>query len=203
MKTRYHWIVLCVMIVFVLAATTGAASEVPPFEEWTFDLGLWEIQGDTLVHNSSSDIFTNTNAYVAYSQEGKKLVYSWRIEFQDAAVQEDPGAGVHILAQDPLMSNSRGNSYLVWQTGKQLVLYRASGKYLGSSVLSIPVGVMVGETHDYRVLVDGEENLIVLYRDGDRVGEWHDPDIYLSGKYLSIRTNRTQAAFSNLTFEAE
>lgn len=190
-------LLLSSLMLLAPAALGQELAAVPGFDDWVLLDGDWEIWGDTLLHNSTAG--SNTNAYVPLPQKGTKLVYEWTIMFLETRGGHGPLAGVHILASDGTATN-RGNSYLIWQDRNSIQLYKSSPDL--KTLQRWEVTTAVGESHFYRVVVDTVAKTITVYRDGQLIGEYNDPDLYTEGSFISTRTNVTAAAFSGIRFGA-
>lgn len=172
---------------------------IPPFTEWTFYNGEWEIVDGKLTQKSTASAYSNTNAYVALEQKGKIHEFEWTIDFITAGTGGGPMAGMHILAAAG-ETESRGPSYLIFQDRNNLVFYRTTAAGLGPNPERVDLPVQQNETHHYRVVVDTTKGRIDVYRDDEHVLTRNDPEIYASGSYISARTNRTEAAFYNIKY---
>jgi hypothetical protein len=205
MKGR-AWLVCAIALLISVAMLFGVTSfaadiPVPSFDKWTFYDGVWEVTDMGLLQAESKG--SNTSAYVALSQKGEKLVYEWTIWFLDTRGGNGPLAGVHILSNDATITTNRGNSYLIWQDNKNFVIYRCAETGGMPTIAKKESTVAPNDTFTYRVEVDTVKKTIDAYRDGELFVSVEDPDMFVSGEYISTRTNVTAALFSNFKFSAE
>lgn len=168
-------------------------SWIPVAGEWTESLE----DGVFMMKNSDRETGT-TNAYAEVEQSGKKIIYEW-------SMREHRGGstGVHILAQSGTDSAHHGGSYLIFHAGSTLRLYRTSATGLEGDKLAASLRKDSVPVHNYRVEVNTVTGVIDIYYNGRFVGGWTDPEPYVSGQFIALRTNRTEATFSNVRVTAE
>lgn len=176
-------------LVFGLVGTTFASTV--ELTDWTPVTGQWEVH---IVNTDESS--ANTNAYVEVVQDGTTMTYEWTVQFESTTFSLGPAAGVHIMA-DSATDAVRGNSYLVFQDADYIRLYKASFGSL-SKVSEFPVQVSLGEKHAYSVEFNSDTGVMKIQRNGDLIGEWTDSSPLTNGKYISLRTNGTNAVFSGV-----
>jgi hypothetical protein len=191
------------MSIAMLVGVTGLAAEVavPAFDKWTFETGTWEVTDMGLLQAVSKG--SNTNAYVALSQEGNKLVYEWTVWFLETSGSHGPLAGMHILSNDATATVNRGDSYLIWQDYKYIVVYRCAAAGGMPTIAKADATVATNDTFTYRAEVDTVEKTITVYRDGVQILVAEDPNMLVTGEYISTRTNATAALFSNIKVSME
>lgn len=180
----------------VTIANTDTIIEIELYvTNWTHEVGEWEESfEDGIFLMKNSDIETGTtNAYAEIEQSGKKLVYEWSMKEQYGG-----STGVHILAQSGTDSAHHGGSYLIFHSGNTLQLYRTiEGKLDGIRWSeSVPKGSL--PINNYRVEVDTETGVIDIHHNDNFIGTWTDTDPYVSGEYIALRTNKTEATFSKI-----
>lgn len=162
------------------------------------EVGDWRVEGGSLKILDQS--IWNTNAWFEKVQAGRKITYVWQMEFLATSAAWGPAGGLHILASDPT-DYSRGVSYLIFQDGEAVRIYKA--RYDLNEMASFPVGARTGATYRYKVIVDTEEGRISVWRDDVWLGEWKDPEPITSGKYISVRTNRTSVVVQGIDVHCE
>lgn len=185
-----------VLSLFSIGVAAQTTEPVPAFDQWTLHEGSWSVWDNTLLH--MDNMGGNTNAYVALEQQGDILVYEWTVQFLDRAGALGPHAGLHILSNDATQGAQRGDSYLIWQEGPNMKVYKSHGGSRLATVITVPMVATVGESYRYHVTVDTQEKVITVYRNGEFVLTWPDPDLITSGSYISARTNVTTAIFSDV-----
>lgn len=183
---------LALMVFVVVLGVHGVAlgSTVSP-TDWITVVGGWEAQW---VNYDGTSV--NTNAYAEVEQEGPRLIYEWTVRYDATTFRLGPAAGIHFLA-DSGTDDNRGNSYLVFQDSEFIRVYKAGSGRL-TKMIDFPATVAVGETHTYRVEFNTESGELTVYRNMEEIGSWTDPSPLKSGKYISLRTNGTNAVFSNV-----
>lgn len=191
------------LVSLALTMMVGLASAenlepVPAFGSWTLFEGAWDVWDNTLLHMESRG--GNTNAYVALEQKGDTHVYEWTVQFLDTTGGVGPLAGLHILSNDATHGGQRGDSYLIWQEGPNMKVYKSRNGVELATLITVPVTASVGETHHYRVIADTLENLLSIYRNGELVITIEDAEMYVEGSYISARTNVTAAIFSDIKY---
>lgn len=189
----------------VLLSTMGFTAEikVPAFDQWIFLTGDWAATDQGLLHTTREG--TNTNAYVALPQHGKKHIYEWTVEFGVDGDKRILNGGLHVLCSDGAATN-RQSGYMIWQDATKIDLYRVNAN-TARIIYSFKEGWAIDTTktpwkYTYRFVVDTEANKLSIYRDNVLVGEVAD-DVYTSGEYISTRTNRSTSLFSNIKYWSE
>lgn len=173
---------------------------VPSFDQWTFGTGTWSVEDGKLLQTAHNP--TNTNAYAPLEQEGRVHIYEWTIEFVDTRFPDTgPVAGVHVLASDATIDANRGNSYLIWQMKEKMIIYKGALPTALSPLIELPTEPFEkGQTYTYRTVIDTVAKTITVYRDGQKIVEIIDENIYTSGNYISARTNGSSAAFYDIKY---
>jgi hypothetical protein len=197
--------VALVISIVVLSAVAGFAAEVqvPAFNQWTHQVGTWEATDWGLMQTVATG--SNTNAYVALPQQGQKHIYEWTIMFGGPEGTGILNGGIHVLCTDATATH-REAGYFIWQDGTKIDLYRINGNSL-KLLQAFKEGFALDATkvpmqHTYRFVVDTVAKQLTLYRDNVLVAELED-DVYTSGKYISVRTNRSIAIFSEIKYSVE
>lgn len=197
LKTHVVTVSLVAVLVLAMGALASAAKIGP--EAFKPVVGNWAVENGAYVNSDNTN--NNTQADAEVDQSGKVLTWTFTIEFRDTTFSLGPAAGMHILA-DSVDDPARGNSYLVFQDSDFIRLYRAGGGRL-TKVMDFPVTAKVGDKFSYKVVFNTESGEMKIYRNDQLVGEWTDALPLKSGKYVSLRSNGTAAAFSDISFEAE
>lgn len=192
LKRNFATVLLVGMFV-VTAGVFAAASEVS-LDAWTSLAGDWKVEGNTYINGDGNH--ANTRASATVDQTGETLTYRWTIDFGATTFSLGPAAGMHILS-DNGTEVQRGNSYLIFQDSEFIRLYKAGFGAL-NKVTDFPVGAKAGDVHTYRVDFNTTTGLMQVFRNDELVGEWMDPLPLKSGQFISVRTNGTIAAFSDI-----
>lgn len=185
---------LGITLIFMLTcAGTASAANINP-GQWIVYSGNWRIDGDTIISESPEN--TNTNAYMELFQVGPVMTYEWTVKFGETTVAFGPAAGMHFLGNNATNSY-RGVSYCVFQDNNFIRLYRTTGSALGK-VGDFPTPeVRVGDVHSYKVTFDTRTGVLTIYRNGELIGSWTDPNP-LTGNVVSLRAGGSVAEFSNV-----
>ncbi len=204
MRGRIACILLMLMLVVsgMAAAETAGALSLAGLE-WVPVVDTWQLTADGLKNGALDS--TNTNTYAALDQKGDVLTYTWTIMFHEtASATSGPMAGVHLLC-DSATDTNRGNSLLVWQEQTMMRVYHSVNNTMATANrLDIPgLPAAPGETHSYRLVVNTKTTEITLYRDDQFVKSWIPVQPYVQGKFISFRTNRTQATLKAISFSAQ
>ncbi len=195
MKISRSLVVLVALVLTLLLATALVAGQEPvALSKWTAVTGNWSVQNGTYVNTDNAN--SNTNAYAEVAQNGTIVTVEWTVEFKGHTFSSGPAAGMHILSDD-ISTVQRGNSYLIFQDSGFIRLYRAAGTSLPKAG-DFPAAVKDGDVFTYKVVFNTKTGEMKIYRNNTLVGEWVDPAPYKNGKYISLRTNGTIAAFKDV-----
>lgn len=206
MKLRIAGLLLA--LVLVLAPAVLAAENAPGTLSfagltWTPFTDTWKVTEAGLSNDSTDS--NNTNIYTILDQKGDVLTYNWTITFgETTSATSGPMAGMHILGNNP-EDGYRGSSLMVWQDQNYLRIYNSvDGKVPSGYRLDIPgVTVAPGETHSYRVIVNGKTGEVTVYRDEQLLQTWMPMAPITSGNVVSVRTNHTLATLKAFSFSAK
>jgi hypothetical protein len=204
-RTSIHVFPVFVLSLIMLYGAMGFAAEVkvPAFDQWIFQTGDWAVTDEGLLHTTREG--NNTNAYVALPQQGAKHIYEWTGEFAVDGERRIMNGGLHVLCSDGA-AVQRQSGYMIWQDATKIDIYRVTAN-AARIIYSFNTGWPIDTTklplkHTYRFVVDGEAKKLSVYRDNVLVGEVAD-DVYTSGEYISVRTNRSTTLFSDIKYWAE
>jgi len=198
LKNRLMLCALVTLFIVLFLVSSIYAEEVKvDFTKFKPVTGVWKVvDGGYQTADMGSN---NGNAYMELKQEGTELIYEWTIEYVDAnfsAFSMAPAAGIHILCSEGA-SDTRGNSYCIFQDSNFIRVYKSTPTGL-SKVTEFIANAAKGETHTYRVEVNIKNGLLKFFRDGKEVGQYKDLVPIESGRYLSLRTNYTNAIFKDI-----
>lgn len=162
---------------------------------WTHEEGAWDESfenGIFLIKNSDRETGA-TNAYAEVEQVGDKVIYEWSVQYHYGTA-----SGMHLMGRSGRDSAFHGGSYLIFHADSgYLRLYRTTASALNSQLV-LDVGRDPVLVHDYRVELDTKTGKIDIFYNGRHVGSWTDPKPYINGQFVALRTNRTEATFSNI-----
>ncbi len=156
---------------------------------WTFLEGEWKITGNRLTQYNTA--YGNSNCYFKIFQS-RNLDFEWEVVMHDGILD----AGLHFFSSNGYLSE-RGNSYLVWQFKNGFVIYKTMVNHL-REVRRFPGLTEKGKLYKNRVRYNSETGLIIIEQDNKEIGRWTDPSPLRRGDFISFRTNKTYASFSNL-----
>lgn len=198
LKNRLTLCALVTLLAVLFLVPNIHAEEVKvDFTKFKPAVGVWKVvDGGYQTADMGSN---NGNAYMELKQEGTELIYEWTIEYADADIAKfrmAPAAGMHILCSEG-PSNTRGNSYCIFQDSDFIRVYKSTPTSL-PKVTEFPAKAAKGETHTYRVEVNTKNGLLKFFRDGKELGQYRDLMSIKNGKYISLRTNYTNAIFKDI-----
>jgi hypothetical protein len=157
---------------------------------WIFQRGIWEVKRNSLIQYSMDE--WNTNCFAKLRQSGL-LFYEWTVMMRDGILD----AGLHIFSTHGHLPE-RGNSYLIWQFKDGFVIYKSINNQLREEI-RFKSKTVKNKTYRCRVRYDSSQGEIAIWRDNLLIGRWSDQNPLRRGSYISFRTNKTHAIFSNLS----
>lgn len=196
-RIKRRWVTIAVAAMVLTVGAFASAAQVGA-DAWTSLVGGWAAEGGALVN--SDGVNGNTQAYAEVAQSGETVIYTWTVDFRNTTFSLGPAAGMHIMSDDATHAQ-RGNSYLVFQDSDFIRIYKAAGAL--TKVADLPVTAAVGDKHTYRVEFNTASGLMQVYRNDVLAGEWRDSLPLKSGQYISVRTNGSIAAFTDVSVESK
>jgi len=156
--------------------------------QWTVISGTWAIEDGMLSQSDTVDL--GTNIYASVSQQAS-LFYEWKVHFISGI-----SAGLHFYSDAGSVYN-RGNSYLIWQDGVSVKIYKFTDNAF-DWVVSFTAACTEGQTYAYKVSYSPTTGEIEIWRDNLYIGGYTDVSPLQSGSYISLRTNKVHAHFDDV-----
>jgi hypothetical protein len=97
-------------------------------------------------------------------------------------------------------SGERGNAYLVRQEADQIVIYESVNNTRYER-LRRPAPTVLNQPYRYWIYYSPHSGRLAVFRDGVWLAAWVDSTPLLWGRYLSLRTDATEATFDDISAE--
>ncbi|XOV77668.1 MAG: RHS repeat-associated core domain-containing protein [Aestuariibacter sp.] len=165
---------------------------------WSPKTGIWNV-----VSSGSNTTYRQVimgESYTSYKiEQSGKLAINWNMKFKDGGTSSTTKAGMRFLANKG--HTNHGNSYLLWQTPSALKLIRYKDNAVAGQKVAYEVGATLNQSYAYRVSF--EAGTINVWRDGELVLTWTDPNPKTGGSYIGLRTSNSKVVFDNIRVTQE
>ncbi|PLX11198.1 MAG: hypothetical protein C0594_03940, partial [Marinilabiliales bacterium] len=163
--------------------------------DWTTVLGTWNVSGGSLIQTDEAEI--NSNIHIPVNFDAAD---SWMIQFSMklSGSGTNRRAGLHFACSHP-DSVQRWDSYMVYFRADQdaCEIYRSDDNTI-SIKTNDPVIIDPDTWYDYKIVFNSQTGEITAYQNDVVVSSWTDPNPYLSGNSISLRTGNCIAEYDDL-----
>ncbi len=157
--------------------------------QWNFIKVKFILSNNSLIQSDINE--WNTHCYRKIQQSGV-IFYEYNVIMNNGILD----AGLHIYASKGSLSQ-RGTSYLIWQYKLGFVIYKTiSNRLIEKNRFDSPN--FRDKQYKCKIKYDPDKGIINIWKDGVLIGQWIDKNPIQSGDYISFRTNKTVAEFSDL-----
>lgn len=161
--------------------------------DWQSASGNWQITDGSVWQTDDSN--SNTNLFTPVHQFGTEVwLFHWRAKAAGSDVYSRR-AGMHFFASDGNATN-RGNSYFAFARfdDDKAQIYKVTGNTF-ELMANADFDFAPNQWYDFKTIYNPVSGLIELYVNNALATSWTDPEPYLTGEYISLRTGNSKAYF--------